>query len=155
VFDIAHLLSPRRVRVQLPGVTKAEVLDQMLALVADDPHIADFEEVRRAVYEREAVMSTGVGKGLALPHAKTPAATGIVAAFATTAVPVAFEAVDDEPVHLVFLLVGPETAKSEHIKTLSRVSRLMNEPDFRAQLRHAVTPEAVIEHFEQSERHLA
>lgn len=155
VYDIAHLLSARSVRVHLPGGSKEEVLDALIALVLEDARVVDPAGVRRAVLEREAMMSTGVGKGLGLPHAKTDAVRGMVAAFATTATPVPFDAIDEEPVQLLFLLVGPEGARSEHIKTMSRISRLMNEAEFREQLLEAESPEAIITLFEESERNLA
>ncbi len=154
MFEIAHLLTSRTVRVHLPGSTKEEVLNNLLGLVQDDPRIGNFERVRAAVLAREAMMSTGVGKGLALPHARTPAVDGIVAAFATSAEPVPFDAIDDDPVRLFFLLVGPESARSEHLKTMSRVSRLMNESAFREQLLAVDTPEEIIALFEESERNL-
>ncbi|MDZ4700054.1 MAG: PTS sugar transporter subunit IIA [Rhodothermales bacterium] len=154
MFEIAQLLTSKTVRVQLPGSTKAEVLKHLLELLEDDPRIGDFERVREAVLVREALMSTGVGKGLALPHARTSAVDEIVAAFATSAHPVPFDAIDGEPVQLYFLLVGPENARSEHIKTMSRVSRLMNEAAFREQLLAAKSAAAIIALFEESERNL-
>jgi mannitol/fructose-specific phosphotransferase system IIA component (Ntr-type) len=154
VYEIAQLLTSKTVRVHLPGATKEEVLNHLLGLVKNDPRIGDFEQVREAVLAREVMMSTGVGKGLALPHGRTPAVTEIVAAFATSAQPVPFDAVDGAPARLYFLLVGPENARSEHIKTMSRVSRLMNEATFREQLLAAESAEAIIALFEESERNL-
>ncbi|MEZ4701398.1 MAG: PTS sugar transporter subunit IIA [Rhodothermales bacterium] len=154
MFEIAQLLTPHTVSVHLPGETKGDVLDHLMALLQGDERVLDFESVRRAVLAREAIMSTGVGKGLALPHAKTSAVSGIVAAFATTASPVPYDAIDDEPVRLLFLLVGPEHAKSEHIKTMSRVSRLMNEAGFRARLLTAKSTAEIIALFVESERNL-
>ncbi|HBX66461.1 MAG TPA: hypothetical protein DEG32_09995, partial [Balneolaceae bacterium] len=79
------------------------------------------EAVRKAVFEREKIMSTGVGKGLAIPHAKTKAVTENHAAFALLKEPLDFDSIDGEPVRLVFLLVGPESNNSQHIKLLSRI----------------------------------
>ncbi len=146
-----ELLEPSTIRVGLPGATKQEVLENLLSLLNGHPVVRDLEEVREAVQAREAVMSTGVGKGLGLPHAKTPAVRDTVAAFAVTQQPVDFGAIDDRPVQLLFLLVGTEEAKSQHIKILSRISRLMNRDTFRRQLLEAQTPEAVLDLFEAAE----
>jgi PTS system fructose-specific IIA component len=151
ISGIHELLSPETVCVRLPGTTKSEILEKMLGLLDGHSNINDFEGVRESVLLREDVMSTGVGKGLALPHAKTPAVDGIAAAFATTAEPIEYGSIDNLPVRLLFLVVSTEGAKTQHIKLLSRISRLMNEEDFRVRLLEAETPEEVITLFQQGE----
>ncbi|MEM6645030.1 MAG: PTS sugar transporter subunit IIA [Bacteroidota bacterium] len=131
---IANLLSEAQICVGLTGTTKAEVLAALLGILTDHPDVADAEAMQAAVLAREAMMSTGVGKGLALPHAKTEAVRETVAAFAITAEPIAYDAIDGAPVELLFLLVGPETVKTQHIRILSRVSRLLNRDAFRAEV---------------------
>ena len=138
-MHVIDLLSPSTVRVGLPGVDKRNVIDAMIELVADNPSVKDIDEVRQAVVKREAEMSTGVGRGLALPHGKTDAVSGNVAALALTENPVEFEAIDGRPVRLVFLLVGTPDSKAEHIKILSRISRLMNRDDVRERMLAART----------------
>jgi len=143
--DVHQLLAPDRVRIGLSGTSKAEVIDALIDVLTDHAAIANLEAVRSAIFEREEKMSTGVGKGLGLPHAKTPAASETVAAFATTDEPVDFGAVDDVPVRLLLLLVGPEEHKSQHIKILGRISRLVSRDSMRERLVAADTPETVIE----------
>lgn len=154
VTQIHQLLSPETVRVGAPGPAKEDLLRQMVMLLAGHPAVEDLEAVERAVFDRERVMSTGVGKGLALPHAKTAAVRDTVAAFGTTAEPVDFGAIDDEPVRLIFLLVGTEEAKSQHIKILSRVSRLMNRDRFREGLLAARDAGEILSLFEEGELQL-
>lgn len=89
------------------------------------------------VRERERVLSTGIGHGVALPHGKTDACSEMVIAAGVAEGPVEFDALDDQPVRLVFLLVGPETAAGLHIKMLSRISRLVRQPELRDQLMSA------------------
>lgn len=153
--DLKDLLSRRTVRVGLIGDSKDDIIGELVNALEGLPEIRDLEEVKRAVEERESVMSTGVGKGLALPHAKTSAVSGTVAAFAVTRQPVEWGAIDNEPVRLVFLLVGTEAAKSQHIKVLSRVSRLMNRDEFRSRLLEAGSPAEVIAAFEEGDLALA
>jgi PTS system fructose-specific IIA component len=133
-MQVIELLSRETVRVGLEGSDKTSVIEAMVELLAGDPAVKDLDEVRRVVLEREEMMSTGVGKGLALPHGKTSAVTGNVAALALTRLPVDFEAIDDQPVRLVFLLVGTPDSKSLHVKILSRISRLMNRDDVRQRM---------------------
>lgn len=153
-LEIHDLLTPDTVRVGLPGSTKGDVLNNLIRLLEDHPAVKDIDDVRRAIFERETMMSTGVGKELALPHAKTSAVNESVAAFAVTEEPIDFGSIDNAPVRLIFLLVGTEIAKSEHIKMLSRVSRLMNRDRFRRLLLEASTPDEVIGVFRQGETDL-
>lgn len=153
--DLKDLLSERTVRVGLEGGSKEEIIHALVSALEGLPEIRDLDDVERAVREREAVMSTGVGKGLALPHAKTSAVAGTVAAFAVTRSPVEWGAIDNQPVRLVFLLVGTEAAKSQHIKVLSRVSRLMNREEFRERLLQAESPTDVVAAFKEGDLALA
>ncbi|NBC84642.1 MAG: PTS transporter subunit EIIA [Bacteroidetes bacterium] len=142
--EINQLLSPDRIRIGLPGTSKADVINALVDVLAGHPAIDSIETVRRAIFSREEMMSTGVGKGLGLPHAKTDAAQETIAAFATTESPVEFGAIDDEPVHLLLLLVGPEADKSHHIKILGRISRLVSRDDLRSDLRDAASADDVL-----------
>ncbi|MGI9175376.1 MAG: PTS sugar transporter subunit IIA [Rhodothermales bacterium] len=151
---IHQLLSPRTVRVGLPGTSKREVIDGLIDLLAHRLEPSKLEQVREAVHEREQRMSTGVGKGLALPHAKTSAVDETIAAFAVTEHPVDFEAIDGRPVRLVFLLVGMGQSGSQHIKLLSRISRLMNREELRERLLKAENAQAVLQAFRDAEAQL-
>jgi mannitol/fructose-specific phosphotransferase system IIA component (Ntr-type) len=152
--EINQLLDPERVRIGLSGTEKSEVIDALIDVLAGEDAIDNLEAVRRAIFEREKKMSTGVGKGLGLPHAKTPAATETVAAFATTEEPVDFGAVDDVPVRLLLLLVGPEEHKSQHVKILGRISRLVSRDALRERLVEAESPETVLETLREGEAEL-
>lgn len=149
--EINQLLRPELVRIGLPGTSKSDVIDALVDVLAGHEAIDSLEAVRTAIFEREQKMSTGVGKGLGLPHAKTPAASDTVAAFATTEEPVDFSAIDDAPVRLLLLLVGPEEHKSQHVKILGRISRLVSRNSLRDHLLEAETPESVIETLREGE----
>jgi len=148
---INQLLDPKHVRIGLSGTSKTDVIDALVDVLAGHGAISSLEAVRDAIFEREEKMSTGVGKGLGLPHAKTPAASNTVAAFATTDVPVDFGAVDDVPVQILLLLVGPEEHKSQHVKILGRISRLVSRESLRDRLLAAETPETVIKTIREGE----
>lgn len=152
--EINQLLDSDRVRIDLPGTSKSEVINALVDVLEGHDGIDSLETVRSAIFEREEMMSTGVGKGLGLPHAKTPAATETVAAFATTAQPVDFGAIDDDPIRLLLLLVGPEDHKSQHVKILGRISRLVSRDPLREQLIEAEKPETVIQILREGEADL-
>ena len=154
-LSISDLLSPETVRVGMPGTEKDEVINAVVDLLDGHPAVEDLDAVRHDVFEREAQMSTGVGLGLALPHARTTAVTETVAALAITKEPVPFEAHDGEPVRLLFLLVGPEQARGRHIRLLGRVSRLMNHDPFRRQLLAATTTDEALALFRDADAELA
>lgn len=151
ITEINQLLSPERIRLGLPGTSKKTVINALVDLLEGHEGIDHLESVRTAIFEREEMMSTGVGKGLGLPHAKTSAATETVASFATTAEPIEFGAIDDSPVRLLLLLVGPEDHKSQHIKILGRISRLVSRDGFRERLLGADTPESIINTLREGE----
>jgi len=149
--ELNQLLHPDQVRIGLPGTTKVEVINALVDLLDGHPGVDELEAVRSAIFEREEMMSTGVGKGLGLPHAKTSALSETLAAFATTAEPVDFGAIDSEPIRLLLLLAGPEEHKSQHVKILGRISRLVSRDPLRQQLLAAESPESVIESLRKGE----
>ena len=114
--SVTSLLSPERVRVGLEGTDKGGIIDAVVALLEGAPGVGDLQRVREDVERRETLMSTGVGKGLALPHARSTGVSSTVAAFATTAEPVDYDAFDDQPVRLVLLLVGPDAERGTHVQ---------------------------------------
>jgi len=152
--EINQLLRPEQVRIALSGTSKSDVINTLVDVLDGHEDIDSLEAVRKAIFDREEMMSTGVGKGLGLPHAKTAAATDTVAAFATTAAPVDFGAIDDEPIRLLLLLVGPEEHKSRHVKILGRISRLVSRDSLRERLIEAPDPETVIDVLREGEAKL-
>ena len=99
-------------------------------------------------------MSTGVGKGFAIPHGKTDEIKDIVAAFAVLKDPIDFDSIDLEPVRFIFLIVGKESLLNAHIKLLSRISRLMNKDEFRDKLEEAKSDEEVLKLFKEEEHNV-
>ncbi len=150
-MKISDILEEKLVATNLPGNSKDQIINALIDLVGQSPKVLDKEKMRTAIFEREKIMSTGVGNGFAIPHGKTDAVSDIVAAFGVTAEPIAYQSLDDKPVRLVFLLVGKENLVGPHIKLLSRISRLMNKEEFRGKLLDAKTPQDVLTIFKQEE----
>jgi fructose-specific phosphotransferase system IIA component len=137
---LTDLLTPDRIKIPLVARTKEELLDELVAIIGETTRVADMDDVLRAVREREEVLSTGIGNGVAIPHGKSSAVPELALAAGVTADPVDFDALDGRPVSLFFLLVGPESAAGQHIKALSRISRLLRRDSFRRRLAEARTP---------------
>lgn len=150
-MKITDILSEKVIVTNLPGTTKNDILNAMIELAAKSDRVTDKERMRSAILEREKIMSTGVGSGFAIPHGKTDAVQDIVAAFAITEQPIDYQSLDDQPVRIVFLLVGKDNSVGPHIKLLSRISRLMNKEDFRKKLLEAKSPSEILQIFKQEE----
>ena len=131
---LSELLSADRVKVPLGSRTKTDVLRELVDLVANDRTALEAAPILAAVRERELVLSTGIGAGIAIPHGKTPHVDQLVVAAGVAREPIDFDALDGQPVRLFFLLVGPESASGAHVKVLSRISRLLRRDQLRREL---------------------
>lgn len=138
---LTDLITPERIRIPLEATTKEDLLEELVAIATDGDRVENPGDVLRAVREREAVLSTGIGNGVVIPHGKSAAVSELRLAAGYTAEPVDFDALDGRPVRLFFLLVGPETAAGPHVKALSRISRLIRRDDVRDQLLAAGNPD--------------
>lgn len=148
---ISEILNQQLVLTDLEGDSKEDIINALVDLISSSTKVLDKEKVRQAIFDREKLMSTGVGNGFAIPHGKTDAVSDIVAAFAITREPIDFDAMDGKPVRLVFLLVGKDSMVGPHIKLLSRISRLMTKEQFRNRLLQLKTAKEVLETFRTEE----
>ncbi len=131
------------VSFNLAATTKNEVLEELVDLAARSNMVRDRDEVLKAVREREKLVTTGVGYGVAFPHAKTRALKGIVIAFARSEQGIEFQAMDKKPVTLFFLIAAPEDAIGAHLNVMARLSFLMKSETNREKLTAARTPDEV------------
>ena len=150
-MKVTDILKKDFIISELKGKGKEEVINELIDLFKSDERVNDIEKVRNAVLEREKIMSTGVGKGFAIPHGKTDAINEIIAAFGKTNSPIDYQALDNKSVNIVFLLVGKDNLVSTHIKLLSRISRMMNKDEFREGLLKANSSEEIFDLFKKEE----
>ena len=141
-MEIADLVAPGHVVPCLRAASKKHAL-QDLARRAAEPTGIDRRIVFDALLERERLGTTGMGQGIAIPHARLPGLAAIFGLFARAAAPIDFEAVDGQPVDLVFLLLAPEGAGADHLKALARISRLLRNREACERLRTAADAEAI------------
>ena len=151
-MKVYELLDKKNILTEFKSENKKDVINELVDLLRGDERVIDLEEIRKCVFEREEKMSTGVGKGFAIPHGKTNSATDIIAAFGKSEAPIEYNSLDGEPVHLVFLLIGKDTLLAKHIKLLSRISRLMNNEEFRKKLIDAESKESILKIFQEEEQ---
>ncbi|HWB51678.1 MAG TPA: PTS IIA-like nitrogen regulatory protein PtsN [Stellaceae bacterium] len=140
--DLADLVTPRGVIAQLRAPTKRQVLQELARRAAAMTGIAD-KRIYDALAERERLGTTGIGNGVAVPHCRLPDLTRLHGVFARLERPAPFEAIDDQPVDLVFLLLAPTDAGAEHLKALARVSRLLRDKAICEKLRGANSADAL------------
>ena len=129
--------------------SKKQLLE-LLAELASEKTGLDERLVLDALIERERLGTTGIGRGVALPHTRLSSLKRIFCAFVRTK-PVDFESVDDKPVDLVFLLLVPEEAGADHLKALARLSRLLRDEGVAAALRQAKDPNSVYRLIEEND----
>ncbi len=141
-MNTGDLLDRAAISTRVSAANKKKVLAVIAEIAARNFHL-DAGQVLDALSEREAAGSTGVGYGVAVPHARLDGLQRMRGVFVRLENPVEFEAVDDQPVDLLFALFAPKNAGAEHLRALARVSRIMRQSDLREQLRKARTADAV------------
>ena len=152
-MDLGDLIAPEAVVSRLKAKNKKQAL-QELARKAEDLTGLDQAVVFEVLLQRERLGSTGVGRGIAIPHGRLPGLEGVVTVFARLEEPIPFDSIDEEPVDLVFLLLAPEHAGADHLKALARISRLLRDPHAIQKLRtchdsralHAVLTQPMASH---------
>ena len=150
-MTLLDILSADSTLVDLKGETKEDIIAELVDTLAVGDAISDRDKVLQAVLEREKIMSTGIGDGIAIPHGKSDAVEKLVAALGTQRRGVDFEALDGEPAYVFFLLVSPANVSGPHIKALARISRLLKNDDFKKKLIAAETAAEIIEIIESEE----
>jgi nitrogen PTS system EIIA component len=151
-MTLMDILSPNSVIVGLKGETKEGIITELVSALEVDEVITDRDRVLQAVLEREKIMSTGIGDGIAIPHGKSDAVVHLTAALGTQKRGVDFEALDGEPAYVFFLLVSPANVSGPHIKALARISRLLKNDDFKKKLINASSPGEIMAIIENEEK---
>ena len=132
---LQDLLDSGLIIEELAATDKAGVLGEFASLLASRGKVRDRDELVRVILEREAQGSTGIGDGIAIPHAKTPEIDEMIVAFGRSSRGIEFQSLDGGPAYLFFLLVTPEDRPAEHLKTLARISRIMRNAALREALK--------------------
>ena len=146
-MELDTLFCGDRILMDMRATSKKQIIQALSEAIAKSGECGgpgvDTRDIVQAALERERLGSTGVGSGVALPHARIKGVEGVFAAFARLEQPIDFESIDDRPVDLVVMLVAPEDAGGLHLRALAKVSRLLRREDVRNRLRSAPSEEAL------------
>ena len=148
-MKLHHYLRPGLVMLDIQSEGVERTLQDMVHNLVEQGLVENEQPVLDALLEREAAQSTGIGGGVAIPHAVYAQLSSTILELATSKRGIDFKSLDEQPVHTLFLLLSPPAASSAHIKLLARIARLMRQPDFLDQLMNAADAEEVIEKIQQ------
>jgi PTS system nitrogen regulatory IIA component len=149
---LSDFINKRLINLSLQAKGKKETLEELSDLLTRQRIISDRGKLISVLLERESLGSTGVGNGIAIPHAKTDLTRKIVIAFAKSDKGIDFDSLDKKPVYLVFLIIAPEEAHESYLRVLARISRLLHEEKIRNRLRAAQSPRQVINLIREEEK---
>lgn len=142
---ITDYISEELISLDLKSKNRNEVLVELSKLLEKSDNImSENNDVHRALIDREKLGSTGIGKGVAIPHAKTESAKNLTVAFGVSKKGIDFNSLDDEDVNLFFVFASPNKDSQIYLKVLARISRLIREEEFRQKLYNCKTPQDVI-----------
>ena len=148
---LSELLNPSAITLRLKAREKREAIVELVELLESAHGLDSQGEVLDRVLRREAMMSTGIGYGVAIPHGKARAADRMMAAFAVSQEGVDFASEDGQPVYLLVLFVSPENATTQHVRALANLSRLLKEESVRQALREATSTDAFLTTLQSAE----
>ncbi len=151
-MTLMEILSGKSVIVGLKGQDKREILEELVDALEVGDKITDRQKVLEAVLQREEIMSTGIGHGIAIPHGKSECVTELGGVLGIKREGVDFDALDGKPTFIFFLLVSPMDVSGPHIKALARISRLLKGEAFRQRLIAAKDEETAIASIEAEEK---
>lgn len=125
-MDLSDLVAPEGVIASLKATSKKQALQMLAGKAAELTGQAE-RDIFSTLLERERLGSTGVGHGVAIPHGKLPGLDRVVGLFARANTPLDYEALDDQPVDLLFVLLAPESSGADHLKALARIARVLRD----------------------------
>ncbi|ACE85624.1 PTS IIA-like nitrogen regulatory protein PtsN [Cellvibrio japonicus] len=144
-MEIQALISPKRTLCRVEGGSKKRALELLANTIAQDVTHIDAEDLFRRLIARERLGSTGIGYGIAIPHCRVENCQGTVGALITLTEPVDFDAIDSQPVDILFAMLVPEEAHDEHLQTLSSLVNALNKAEYRDKLRAAASDQDLYE----------
>ncbi|MDR2665912.1 MAG: PTS sugar transporter subunit IIA [Endomicrobium sp.] len=152
-MKIMDFLDQDSVIVDLKASDKKLAIVELVDVLKNKKKVKKTDEVIDVVLEREKLGSTGIGQGVAIPHGKTDVLQEQIGVLGISRKGIEFNSLDGEPVHIIFLLVGPVEVMGQHLKALSRISRLFKDKFLRQAVRSATTVEEVVKIIQQEDNY--
>jgi PTS system fructose-specific IIC component len=150
-LKISEYLKTEAVIMEIKAREKIAAINELVAHMVDKELVQDGEEFIKALAKRENLESTGIGDGIAIPHARTNAVKDLTLAFARSPKGIDFSSVDGKPSYIIFLIASPESKKSEYILALAKLSRLLRKHAVRDLLRNAREPKEIMDIIKKNE----
>lgn len=144
-MNLSEILMAECISLDITSKTKAEVIRELAGLAAKSGAVNNLEKLIDALMTREKIQTTGIGHGMAIPHATADGVKGLVLALGISKKGVEFDALDDQPVHLVFLLAGEPRLQTSFLSILSKISRFFRRKEFRHEVLNATSAEEILE----------
>ncbi|MBF0498727.1 MAG: PTS sugar transporter subunit IIA [Candidatus Riflebacteria bacterium] len=143
-MELTEFISPQLIKLELQSSKKVDAIKELIDLLDRAGYVTDADAFLKSVLEREKVGSTGIGKGIAIPHSRTATVREVVVAIGRAPAGIEFDALDNKSVQLIFLIAAPVESGGLYLKALARLSRLLRYQEFRNELMAAKTVEEVI-----------
>jgi PTS system fructose-specific IIC component len=150
-LKISEYLKSEAIIMEIKAREKIAAINELVAHMVNQKLVGDGEAFIKALAKRENLESTGIGDGIAIPHARTNAVKDLTLAFARSPKGIDFSSVDGKPSHIIFLIASPENKKSEYILALAKLSRLLRKHPVRELLRNAKEPEEIMDIIKKNE----
>ncbi|WP_300350980.1 PTS fructose transporter subunit IIABC [Clostridium sp.] len=150
-MKISQLLSIDTINLNLSAIKKEEAIDQLVDVLGNSGKLTDKSLYKKEILKRESLSSTGIGEGIAIPHAKTSAVKKASLALGICKNGLDYDAIDGEPVNIIFMIAAPEGANNEHLETLSKLSVLLMNPEFKLGLLNSKKPKDILNHLDKFE----
>ncbi len=152
-MEISDCLSEETISLDVSGKDKSEILSDLVGLLKKNTPLFTMEKVVRLLLEREELKTTGIGSGIAIPHCKIADVDRLYIAIGLSRKGIEFQSLDNNPVHLIFLIIAPEDSGSGHLKICAKIVRLLRNPKVRETLLKIPTTDKIIEYIREMESH--
>lgn len=144
-MKLSDVLTLDTIKVPLKSETKEDIIEELIDVLDEAGQVRDKDKLLQAILERENIRSTGIGEGLAVPHAKSNGVDKLVVSIGKPKEPIDFQSIDGKKVNFIVLMGSPADQAGPHIQALARMSRLMVKPEFREDINQSVTAREVYE----------
>ncbi len=153
-MKVSEYLKEDCIIINLKSRDKEGSLKELINLLEKNGYIKDSKQILETVMDREKLGSTGIGQGIAIPHAKTDQINDIICALGISKSGVDFDSLDGDPVYIIFLVLAPTKSIGQHLKTLAKIARLLKDKVFRTSLRNCKTPAEALKIIKEDEEKL-
>jgi len=144
ILELSEFISPQLTKLELSSTGKLDAIKELIDMLDTAGYLTDADAFLKSVLEREKVGSTGIGKGIAIPHSRTSTVRDVVIAIGRSKVGLEFDSLDSRPVHLIFLIAAPIESGGLYLKALARLSRLLRYQEFRDELMGAESVDGIM-----------